>query len=313
MTALSIRIAWSLTSKTSDVFLADSTRLDSHSAAQSASSHTTPYHPMGDGLVEHMNRSLLNLLRTFTEKEGEWEKHLQLLLFLYRTTKHASTGMSPYELLFGSNPPSLQIPDVPGTVILEPSDYSMNLKSKLLHLREIVDVESAYRQGRAGQDREKSSRLLVGQKVLLNNPTRGKLDPRWTGPWTVSGLRGPTTVLLRLGSTDHAVHMNRVRPLLTEESKNQEPRAEWSPPLFHHEDDVGTSSTLPSAPPSDPQQQPVHSSTAGAAPPSSEETEEMHAEPPDLEATSTTRQACPPCVTTRSGRAVKPVEHYGHV
>ena len=96
-------------------------------------------------------------------------------------------------------------------------------------------------------------------------------------------------------------------------NKNQEPQAEWSPPLFHHEDNVGASSMLPSAPPSDPQQQPLHSSTAGAAPPSSEETEEMHAEPPDLEATSTTRQACPPCVTTRSGRAVKPVERYGHV
>ena len=34
-------------------------------------SHTTPYHPMGDGLVERMNRSLLNLLHTFVESEGQ--------------------------------------------------------------------------------------------------------------------------------------------------------------------------------------------------------------------------------------------------
>ena len=84
-------------------------------------------------------------------------------------------------------------------------------------------------------------------------------------------------MLLRLGSTNRAVHMNRVRSLLTEESKNQEPQAEWSPPLFHHEDNVGASLMLPSAPPSDPQLQPLYSSTAGATPPSSEETEEMHA------------------------------------
>ena len=37
-------------------------------AFQVTKSHTIPYHPMGDGLVERMNRSLLNLLRTFTQK-----------------------------------------------------------------------------------------------------------------------------------------------------------------------------------------------------------------------------------------------------
>ena len=68
-------------------------------------SRTTPYHPMGDGLVERMNRTLLNLLRTYTEGHGDWEEHLQLLLFAYRTTKHSSTELSPHEVLFGYNPP----------------------------------------------------------------------------------------------------------------------------------------------------------------------------------------------------------------
>ena len=45
-------------------------------------SRTTPYHPMGDGLVERMNRSLLTLLRTHVEGGSLWEEHLQLLLFI---------------------------------------------------------------------------------------------------------------------------------------------------------------------------------------------------------------------------------------
>ena len=26
-------------------------------------------------------------------------------------------------------------------------------------------------------------KLVVGQRVFLDDTTRGKLDPRWTGPW----------------------------------------------------------------------------------------------------------------------------------
>ena len=57
---------------------------------------TTLYHPMGDGLVERMNRSILSLLRGLVEKEKDWEEHLQLLLYLYRTTQQVSPHMRSY-------------------------------------------------------------------------------------------------------------------------------------------------------------------------------------------------------------------------
>ena len=72
--------------------------------------------------------------------DGDWEEHLQMLLFLYRTTKHATTGLSPHEVLFGSNPPSLQIPTLPSVVIPNPSEYSSSLKKKILELRELVEA-----------------------------------------------------------------------------------------------------------------------------------------------------------------------------
>ena len=64
-------------------------------------SHTTAYHPQGDRLVERFNRSLLQLLCTYIDKEFDWEQHLPLALYAYRTTVYSSTGISPHMLMFG--------------------------------------------------------------------------------------------------------------------------------------------------------------------------------------------------------------------
>ena len=97
---------------------------------------------MGGGLLERMNHSLLTLIHSQVERDNQWEQHLQLLLFMYRTTRHASTGLSPYEILFGSNPPSQWLPNLQNTVLVDQSDYCENLRRKLLQLKEIVDANS---------------------------------------------------------------------------------------------------------------------------------------------------------------------------
>ena len=57
-------------------------------------SHSTSYHPMGDGLVERMNGSLPSLIRTYTDSRHDWEfeENLQLFLYFFETTKHSVTG-----------------------------------------------------------------------------------------------------------------------------------------------------------------------------------------------------------------------------
>ncbi len=60
---------------------------------------TTPYHPKGDGMVERSNRSSIQMLRSFSNK-SDWETHLPLLLFAYRTSQHCSTRTTPFTLMF---------------------------------------------------------------------------------------------------------------------------------------------------------------------------------------------------------------------
>ncbi len=62
---------------------------------------TTPYHPQTDGLVERFNQTLKNMLKKFVSNSGkDWDKWLPYLLFAYREVPQASTGFSPFELLY---------------------------------------------------------------------------------------------------------------------------------------------------------------------------------------------------------------------
>ena len=63
---------------------------------------STPGHPRGNGLVERQNRTLLTLLRVFTTRRMQsWDKHLDEVLGAYNSTRHATTGFSPYMLTHG--------------------------------------------------------------------------------------------------------------------------------------------------------------------------------------------------------------------
>ena len=60
--------------------------------------HTSAYHPQGNSLVERSNRTILQMLRCYVEG-WEWEKYLPLVLYAYRTTKHATTKVTPFQLI----------------------------------------------------------------------------------------------------------------------------------------------------------------------------------------------------------------------
>ncbi len=66
---------------------------------------TSVYHPQTDGLVERFNRTLKTMVRKFVEEDAKnWDKWLEPLLFAVREVPQASTGFSPFELLYGRSP-----------------------------------------------------------------------------------------------------------------------------------------------------------------------------------------------------------------
>ena len=54
--------------------------------------NTTAYHPQMDGLAEHFNRTLTDMLAKIVERSGkDWDAHLPFVLFAYRANLQEST------------------------------------------------------------------------------------------------------------------------------------------------------------------------------------------------------------------------------
>lgn len=103
-------------------------------------SHTTAYHPEEDGMVERFTRSLLQMLRSYVRNEADWEQHLPLVLYAYRTSVHSSTGVEPYVLMFGRRPLTANTGLEPA-VAYDPSSYTLTLRAKMAELKDFVEFK----------------------------------------------------------------------------------------------------------------------------------------------------------------------------
>ena len=63
---------------------------------------TSPYHPQTNGLVERLHRTLKTSLRILSVSQS-WTQSLPLVLLGWRNTPNRSSGVSPAQLLFGTN------------------------------------------------------------------------------------------------------------------------------------------------------------------------------------------------------------------
>ncbi|KAL0199496.1 hypothetical protein M9458_008036, partial [Cirrhinus mrigala] len=69
---------------------------------------TTVYHPQTDGLVERFNQTLKQMLRrVVAEDKRDWDLMIPYVLFGIREVPQASTGVTPFKLLFGRQPRGL--------------------------------------------------------------------------------------------------------------------------------------------------------------------------------------------------------------
>ena len=63
---------------------------------------TTPLHPQSDGLVERLNRTLLQYLAMFvSEHQRDRDEWIPMFLLAYRSARHEATQLTPAMILYG--------------------------------------------------------------------------------------------------------------------------------------------------------------------------------------------------------------------
>ena len=170
---------------------------------------TSPYHPQTDGLVERFNQTLKVVLRkTATSKGKDWDKLLPYVLFVYREVHQASTGFSPFELLYGR--------DVRGPLDVlretweasQQSDESvvshvLLTRERLRNMSELAQQNLPRAQESQKWWYDQNARIRgfhPGDQVLVLLPTStNKLLARWQGPYQI---------LQQVGKVNYQVYMH---------------------------------------------------------------------------------------------------------
>ncbi|XP_065007630.1 uncharacterized protein LOC135674021 [Musa acuminata AAA Group] len=172
-------------------------------------------YPQANGLAEVTNRSIVDgLKRRVSAARSAWIDELPSVLWAMRTTPKTPTGESPYSLTFGTEavlPSEVAIP-TPRTADYSEEATGEGLRSNLDLLEErranahqkALSYKRAVARVYNRRVRPQSIKLedLVLRKIEVSRPTqaRGKLTPKWEGPYRVIGVSRPGT--FRLATMD---------------------------------------------------------------------------------------------------------------
>ncbi|PNX99740.1 putative retroelement pol polyprotein [Trifolium pratense] len=186
---------------------------------------SSAYHPQSDGQTEIVNKVLQQYLRCFVhDKPTQWGKFIHWAEWHYNTAIHTSTGLSPFQVVYGRAPPTL-VDYIPGSTTLQAVEATELERTEVLQIlkKKLLKAQATMKE-QADQKRI-AHQFKVGDKVFVRlrpyrqNSVEGrrvqKLAKRYYGPFKLVNAIGDVAFQLELppSSRIHPVfHVSQLKP-----------------------------------------------------------------------------------------------------
>ena len=174
---------------------------------------STAHHAQTDGQTERANRTLEDTMTNFVEEDQrDWDLHLPLLELAVNSTKQASTGYSPFFMLYGREA-VLPIDVMMKTKVVtgqNPAADKLAEELKNVWGKAIKSMEKAQqRQGEAVNKKRREVNFEVGDRVLLSTrhikmvgskqlKRSVKFAEKFIGPYTIRKVVNANAYTLEL-------------------------------------------------------------------------------------------------------------------
>jgi hypothetical protein len=168
---------------------------------------STAYHPQTDGQSERTIQILKDMLRLCVlDFKGNWINFLPLVEFAYNNNFQATIGMAPYEALYGRKCRSPLYWDEVGEKQLLGLEIVQDTKDRIALIRKRMLTAQSRQKSYVDQHRRKLE-FKVGDQVFLKVlpmkgvfrfDKKGKLSPRYVGPFEVNEIVGPVAYKVAL-------------------------------------------------------------------------------------------------------------------
>ncbi|GJU74087.1 putative reverse transcriptase domain, ribonuclease H-like domain, aspartic peptidase domain protein, partial [Tanacetum coccineum] len=171
-----------------------------HKALGTQLNLSTAYHPQTDGQSERTIQTLEDMLRACVIDFGNgWDRHLPLVEFSYNNSYHTSIKTAPFEALYGRKCHSPVCWTEVGEAQLTGPEIIHETTEKIFKIRDRMQA-ARDRQKSYAYKRRRPLEFEVGDKVMLKVAPwkgvmrfrkRGKLNPRYIGPFRIIERIGP--------------------------------------------------------------------------------------------------------------------------